>query len=60
MVKTQIELPEEKIEALSLSYKITELALFCSFWRKEFRPDSNSYISVNFAPDVQWSGLDCV
>lgn len=60
MVKTQIELPREKIEAFCQQWKITEFALFGSVLREDFRPDSDIDVLVTFAPDAHWSLLDCV
>lgn len=39
-------------------WKISELALFGSVLRDDFRPDSDLDILVTFAPDADWSLLD--
>lgn len=41
-------------------WKITELALFGSVLRDDFRPDSDVDVLVTFAPDAQWSLFDHV
>jgi predicted nucleotidyltransferase len=39
---------------------VTELALFGSILRDDFRPDSDVDVLVSFAPDAHWSLLDLV
>jgi uncharacterized protein len=41
-------------------WRITELALFGSVLRPDFRPDSDIDLLVTFAPDAAWSGWDLV
>lgn len=60
MVRTQVELPREKIEAFCQQWKITEFALFGSVLREDFRPDSDIDVLVTFAPDAKISLLDLV
>ena len=46
-----IELPKEKIVAFCQRWKVTELALFGSVLRDDFRPDSDIDVLVTLAPD---------
>lgn len=41
-------------------WRITELALFGSVLRPDFRPDSDIDMLVTFAPNAAWSGWDLV
>ena len=50
----------EAIEEFCRRWKITELALFGSALREDFRPDSDIDMLVTFAPDAEWSLLDHV
>lgn len=55
-----INLPEQQIVEFCQRWKITELALFGSILRDDFRPDSDIDFLVTFAPDSHWSLLDLV
>ena len=46
-----IELPKEKIVAFCQRWKVTELALFGSVLRDDFRPDSDIDVLVTFQED---------
>lgn len=48
------QLPKERITDFCERWKITELALFGSILRDDFRPDSDVDVLVTFAPDAQW------
>ena len=48
----QINIPTQAIEALCQRHHIQELALFGSVLRKDFKPDSDIDILVEFAPDA--------
>ncbi len=50
----------EQIAALCQQWQITELALFGSILRDDFRPDSDVDLLVTFAPDAKLSVLDLV
>jgi predicted nucleotidyltransferase len=50
----------DKIADFCRRWKITELALFGSVLRDDFRPDSDVDILVTFAPDAEWSLFDHV
>ena len=49
----KISLPRPQIEALCDRRQITELALFGSVLRDDFRPDSDIDILVTFAPQAR-------
>lgn len=53
-------LPKAEIEQFCHRWRITELALFGSILRADFRPDSDVDILVTFAADARWSLLDHV
>jgi predicted nucleotidyltransferase len=48
-----IELPIEQIQEFCDRWHITELALFGSILRDDFRSDSDVDVLVTFAPDAQ-------
>src|SRR5512147_2477429 len=50
--KIQIMVPKDRIAAFCQKWKITELALFGSVLREDFRPDSDVDVLVEFAPDA--------
>ncbi len=54
----RINLPEEKIADFCRQWKITELALFGSVLRDDFRPDSDIDILVTFADNCGYSLFD--
>jgi uncharacterized protein len=56
----QVDIPLDSIAAFCRRWHITELALFGSVLRADFRPDSDVDILVTFAPDAHWSLLDMV
>ncbi len=53
-----ILLDREAITHFCHRWKITELALFGSILREDFRPDSDVDVLVSFAPEALWSLLD--
>jgi len=53
-----IPIERARVEAFCRKWKITELALFGSVLRDDFRPDSDVDVLVSFAPDADWSLLD--
>jgi predicted nucleotidyltransferase len=53
-------MPMEAIAEFCRRWKITELSLFGSVLRDDFRPDSDVDVLVTFAPDVPWTLLDQV
>ncbi len=55
--KIQVIVPKDRIAAFCQKWKITELALFGSVLREDFRPDSDVDVLVTFSPDSDW-GVD--
>ncbi len=53
-----ITLPMEQLGELCRKWKVTELALFGSVLRDDFRPDSDIDILVRFEPNDGWSLWD--
>lgn len=56
--KTQIDVPYSKIEDFCRKWKISELSLFGSALRDDFRPESDIDVLVTFAPDTRISLSD--
>jgi len=52
MVITAIELPMKKIAEFCHKWQVTELALFGSVLRDDFRPNSDIDVMVQFHPDA--------
>lgn len=59
-MSAKIPIPRDKIAEFCRRWKITELALFGSVLRDDFRPDSDVDVLVTFAPDAHWSLFDMV
>ncbi len=57
-ISPHLALPRPAIEAFCRRWKITELSLFGSVLRNDFRPDSDVDVLVRFAPESRWSLLD--
>ncbi len=57
-MKLRIDLPHDDIDAFCMRWKITELSLFGSVLRNDFRPDSDVDVLVRFAPDAGVSLYD--
>jgi uncharacterized protein len=57
-VTPQIAVPRETIEAFCRKWRITELALFGSVLREDFRPDSDVDVLVTFDPTFDWGWDD--
>jgi hypothetical protein len=53
MTAQKIELPEKEITELCRRYQVRELAVFGSFVRGDFRPDSDIDLLVEFAPEAE-------
>ncbi len=53
-----VEIPKEKIADFCRKWKITELSLFGSVLRDDFRPDSDIDVLVTFSCDADWSLID--
>jgi len=58
MSRIRIPLPSEQLTAFCRKWEVTELALFGSVLRDDFRPDSDLDALVTFADDAGWSLWD--
>ena len=56
----RVAVPKEAIDAFCSKWSITELALFGSVLRDDFRQDSDIDVLVTFADGTHWSGYDVV
>jgi len=56
----QIPIDHAQIEAFCQKWKITELSLFGSVLREDFRDDSDVDVLVTFAPDSHWTIFDFI
>ena len=56
----QLDFPYKQIEAYCHRWKITELTVFGSVLREDFREDSDVDVLVTFAEDARWSLFDLV
>ncbi len=59
-VRSRIGIPDEVLEEFCQRWKVTELALFGSALREDFREDSDIDLLVTWIPDHGWSLLDHV
>lgn len=59
-VNPQLAFDEGRLSIFCLRWKITELAVFGSALRSDFRPDSDVDLLVTFSPEADWSLLDHV
>jgi predicted nucleotidyltransferase len=53
-----IAIDKEQIAAFCRKWQVTELALFGSALRNDFRPDSDIDVVISFTPDAPWSLWD--
>lgn len=60
MTTARIQVPTQRIADFCRKWKITELCLFGSVLRDDFRPDSDVDILVTFAKDARWGLFDLV
>ena len=56
----RIDLDRGKVAEFCRRWKITELSLFGSVLRDDFRPDSDIDVMVSFSPDSDWTLFDLV
>lgn len=54
----QIEVPREAIAQFCRRWQVTELCLFGSVLREDFRPDSDIDLLVRFAPEARHGVFD--
>jgi uncharacterized protein len=59
-VRKEIPVPKDRLDEFCRRWKITELRMFGSALREDFRPDSDLDLLVDFAPDSEWTLLDHV
>lgn len=59
-MSTQVEIDQERIAAFCQKWQITELSLFGSVLREDFRPESDVDMLVSFAPEAKWNLMDLV
>ena len=57
-VRTQIDVPFDRIAALCRAWRISELTLFGSSVREDFGPDSDVDVLVTFAVEARPTLLD--
>ena len=60
MVVRNLTISDGALAGFCRRWKITELALFGSVLRDDFRPESDVDVLVTYAPDADWSLLDHV
>lgn len=58
--KVHIDVPKDQIATFCRKWKITELALFGSVLRDDFRPDSDVDVLVTFLPESHHTLFDLV
>jgi predicted nucleotidyltransferase len=51
----RVEMSKDKIQDFCVKWKITELSLFGSVLRDDFRPSSDVDVLVSFDPAARWS-----
>ncbi len=59
-MSVHIEVNLDRVAEYCRKWKVTELALFGSVLREDFRPDSDVDVLVTFAQDAKWSLFDLV
>lgn len=59
-MKPHIDIPKEEVAAFCRRWQITELALFGSVLREDFRPDSDVDVLVRFNPQARHTLFDMV
>ena len=55
-----IDVPHQALEAFCRKWKITELAVFGSALRDDFRPDNDIDVLVTFKNPIDWTLFDLV
>ena len=59
-MNAQLNIPRERLEEFCRRWSITELSLFGSVLREDFRPESDVDMLVSFSENVHYSLLDMV
>lgn len=57
-VALPISIPNDALQSFCRRWKVSELSLFGSVLREDFRPDSDVDVLVSFEPDAHWSLFD--
>lgn len=60
LTKVRVTIPRKKLAEFCNRWKVTELALFGSVLRNDFRPDSDIDLLVSFSPRAKISLFDLV
>jgi len=60
MPTNALEIPKKAVADFCQRWEISQLALFGSVLRADFRSDSDVDVLVSFAPETHWTLLDCV
>lgn len=60
MINRNFDWPMDELRAFCKRWKITEMSVFGSVLRDDFRPDSDIDFLVSFERDAGWSLLDHV
>ena len=58
MIKQGIDLDTEAVQAFCRKWKITELCVFGSILRDDFRPESDVDFLADFDDDAEWDLFD--
>jgi predicted nucleotidyltransferase len=56
--KRHLAIDYERVAELCQRWSITQLSLFGSILRPDFRPDSDVDVLLTFSPDARWTLLD--
>ena len=59
-VRSRLGISDRELAAFCQRWRITELALFGSALRADFRADSDIDLLATFAPEAGWSLLDLI
>ena len=57
-MNAKVKLDKRRIADFCRRWKISELSLFGSALREDFRPDSDFDVLVSFIPGAEWSLMD--
>jgi uncharacterized protein len=60
MLNTQVQIPKEALAEFCRRWQVSELAIFGSALRDDFREDSDLDLLISFAPEAEWSLFDHV
>jgi uncharacterized protein len=58
--KTALRIPQDALAEFCRRWDISELALFGSAVRPDFRPDSDVDVLVSFGAQAHWTLFDCI